>query len=206
MLKILVSLVSLFVQIQSSSYVYRVVKTPIFHFTRSIKQHHIVVIQYDKTKEEYRPGTFAVDFTPTQQNWKTMVRLFLGMNVPAKIRVRFIIDLVSLYHDSDQEIEEKWMQTSINVDPVQLFSPTLTLTKQSIWADPQTMNLYTHNCQHFSRDLVDVLQSDDDDDSTIDDDKKRLKGFFLYDQEDTQPRKQQQQNVGTRQTKRRKPV
>lgn len=134
------------------SYSYRVIKTPIFHFPRSIKQHHIVIIQPDNNGHL----TYAVDYTPINQNWKTMIRLFLGMNVPAEIRVIFLEKNVCLHCGTDEEMEGKWKKANLEVNPL-MFPPILKLKEESKWKDPQKMNMYNHNCQHFSHDLITIL-------------------------------------------------
>jgi hypothetical protein len=132
------------------SYSYRVIKTPIFHFSPAIKQHHVVII-----KTANRNRIYAVDYTPVKQNWKTMIRLFLGMSVPAKIRVIFL-ENDCLHCGTDEEMEEKWKKAKLQVNTL-MFPPILKLKEQSKWKDPQKMNLYVHNCQHFSHDLIAIL-------------------------------------------------
>ena len=134
-------------------YQYRILHTSIFHFTNIIKQHHIVIIEPRHTK----PGLYAVDFTPVKQNsFKTLIYLMIGMNVPAEIRVRYIIDKIDV-NEKDEIIQEKWSSRSLNVEPINVFYPVDELIQRyKKWEKPY-MNLYTRNCQHFSYDLIQIL-------------------------------------------------
>ena len=138
--------------IVNAVYNYRVIKTPIFKFTIYVKQHHVVFIQY-KDKHPFYRGTYAVDFTPIKQTWKTLIRLALGMSIPSKIRIHFIVENVS-FDETDEILEQKWLNSKLLMNPVQLFPPIVKLQEESKWKDPQYMNLYSHNCQHFSHDLI----------------------------------------------------
>lgn len=135
-------------------YQYRILHTPIFHFTNVIKQHHIVIIEPRHTK----PGLYAVDFTPVKQNnLKTLFALLVGMSVPAEIRVRYIADKVNI-DAKDDLILQKWSSHSLKVEPINVFYPVdEVIQRYKKWQKPY-MNLYIRNCQHFSHDLIEILR------------------------------------------------
>jgi hypothetical protein len=90
---------------------------------------------------EHKP-IYAVDFTPVKQgSFSTQVLLLLGRNVPAQIRIRDI-DNLDILNDSDETALEK------------ILSPSTTAHYLSTWP---TMNMYTRNCQHFSRRFIHML-------------------------------------------------
>ena len=110
----------------------RVIKTAILNFAPNFKQHHIVIV------EEYNRILYAIDFTPkNQSSLETLTNLALGRDVPAEIRVKYITN-TDFYND--EKIIEQWLQKSCIPSPF----PQL-----ENW-DSDIMNLYTHNCQHFS--------------------------------------------------------
>ena len=111
---------------------YYIQKTPIFHFLPQLKLHHIVLINQDK-------DMLAIDFTPINQTQpKILLKLASGQNVPAEIRVRKI---------KEWDIEEWSKAPSIDINAVSVLE---NLDKKK-WTK---MNLYKHNCQHFSKELV----------------------------------------------------
>jgi len=113
----------------------RIVKTAVVNFAPSIKQHHVVVI------EQYNRFLYTLDFTPlSQSNWLTLFDLLLGRDVPSEVRVKFINGVD--FHDDDG-IVEQWLNRPCILHGSSLF-PILRTWNET------TMNLYTHNCQHFS--------------------------------------------------------
>ena len=115
----------------------RIIKTAVIHFAPSIKQHHIVII------ERYNRMLCAVDFSPiNQSDSRTLADLVLGCDVPAEVRIKNIIGCD--FYDDDG-IVEQWLTKPC------LASSSLSSTFPELrtW-NGTTMNLYTHNCQHFS--------------------------------------------------------
>jgi len=113
----------------------RIVKTAVVNFAPSIKQHHVFVI------EQYNRILYTVDFSPLDQsNPRTLVDLVLGQDVPSEVRVKFISG-VDFYDDDG--IVEQWLSRPC-VSHGSSLLPILRTWQNS------TMNLYTHNCQHFS--------------------------------------------------------
>ena len=146
----------IYLLVSNHAYKYRIMNTPIFHFTEYIKQHHIILVE-----PLNKNGLYAVDFTPLKQNnWKTLFHLFFGINIPAEIRVRYLMNKNIHLYDDDNIIQEQWTKNSITVNPVNIFYPVelLQINKHK-WKDPQYMNLYSHNCQHFSRDFTEQLEN-----------------------------------------------
>lgn len=112
----------------------RIIKTAVVDFAPDIKQHHIVVI------EQHNRILYTVDFTPLRQSdSRTLTKLLCGQNVPAEVRVKFIVG-VDFYDDNG--VIEQWM-----TKPCVRNIEVLPMLNQ--W-NASTMNFYTHNCQHFS--------------------------------------------------------
>lgn len=123
----------------SHSFRTRIIKTAIVDFLPDYKQHHIVVI------EKHNRILYIVDFSPiNQSNWRTLFRLALAQDVPAEIRVKPIVG-VDFYNDD--LIIDQWLNKKCITNVARVF-PVL-----DHW-NSETMNLYTHNCQHFSSFMV----------------------------------------------------
>jgi len=107
-------------------------KTAIVNIAPNVKQHHIVIV------EEYNRILYAIDFTPIDQSEpKTLLNLILAKNVPAEIRVKYITN--TDFFDDDR-IFDQWLSKPC------IQSPFHSIER---W-NASYMNLYTHNCQHFS--------------------------------------------------------
>lgn len=108
--------------------------------------HHIVLL----SNNPYN-GIYILDFSPINQtSTKTLVNLLLAKNVPGEIRLRNIKEFD--FFENDDKIINFWSHmktsdnlTSINDEEVQQKIAYI----MQMW-NPR-MNLYTHNCQHFSR-------------------------------------------------------
>jgi hypothetical protein len=115
-----------------NGYRMRIMKTAILNIAPNIKEHHIVVV------EEYNRILYAIDFTPIDQSDpKTLLNLFFAKNVPAEIRIKYITN--TDFFD-DNRIFDQWLSKPC------IPSPFSCIEK---W-NATYMNLYTHNCQHFS--------------------------------------------------------
>jgi hypothetical protein len=115
----------------------RIIKTAIIHFAPSIKQHHIVIV------EKYNRILCAVDFSPiNQSDLRTLADLVLGRDVPAEVRVKNIIGVD--FYDDDGIVDQWLLGSSIASGSLSTTFPEL-----RTW-NGTTLNLYTHNCQHFS--------------------------------------------------------
>jgi len=150
---------------------FRILKTAILHLFPSIKLHHIILLSENPSHHVY-----TLDFTPINQtNITTLVKLLLGQNVDAEVRLRYIKmdnegDICSGSGSGsgsgnskiDNAFVEKWSSmnnlnekmskqlsentyNNIDIDNKQLRH----IIKSSfLWHE--YMNLYYHNCQHFS--------------------------------------------------------
>ena len=147
---------------------FRILKTAILHLFPTIKLHHIILLSDNPSHHVY-----TLDFTPINQtNITTLVKLLLGQNVDAEVRLRYIktdngCDICSgnsnneINNKIDTAFVEKWdiinklnekmskqvtKNTYNNIDNKELQD----IIKTSfLWNE--YMNLYNHNCQHFSK-------------------------------------------------------
>jgi hypothetical protein len=137
-----------------------VLKSAIVNFAPDLRLHHIVTITDKNLK------TYAIDFSPINQSLpKTLLKLALGHNVPAETRVRQIP-----YSENECELLENWIvqndkinshsdserksiQVLSSINDQELKQKLLYLTS---WK--KSMNLYTGNCQHFSKYAVKNLK------------------------------------------------
>ena len=124
----------------------RVLSTSILHFAPNIKMHHIVLLSNNPCN-----GIYILDFSPINQtSSKTLMNLLLAKNVPGEIRLRNIKDFD--FFDNDDKIINFWshMKTSDNLASIndKEVQERIAYIMES-WKPG--MNLYTHNCQHFSK-------------------------------------------------------
>jgi hypothetical protein len=139
---------------------FAIIKTPILNTFPKLKLHHIVLLSTNHTN-----GVYAIDFSPYyQSNKKTLLKLLFGFNVQAEIRVRYL----SNYMLSNNEFINKWHIMNVK-DPYKSIELTNNILENNCnkkkycrdndlqlfmkyiinnWSS--SMNLYTHNCQHFS--------------------------------------------------------
>jgi hypothetical protein len=129
----------------------KVLKTSMLSFAPFLKLHHIVLLS--NSNEVY-----TVDFSPINQSRaRTLLKLLIAVNVPAETRIRHIED-VSFFED--EQIEEKWSNMN-NIDFIEsqklsdktykeINDPEMKNIIDKIKEWNNSMNLYTHNCQHFS--------------------------------------------------------
>lgn len=114
----------------------RILYSSALHFLPALKLHHIVLFSNSAGNKVY-----AIDFTPINQtSFSTLSKLLLGKNVPAEIRMIHLDGAHFL--DTDENLIDKWIKNNEN----SVFVNTI---KINDWHNE--MNLYTHNCQHFSK-------------------------------------------------------
>jgi len=155
---------------------FRILKTAILHFLPSVKLHHIILLSENPSHHVY-----TLDFTPINQtNITTLVKLLLGQNVDAEVRLRYIktdngcdICTGNSNNEIDNKIDiafvEKWdninklnektskqltKNTYNNIDNKQLQH---IIESSFLWHE--YMNLYYHNCQHFSKYIYKIYLS-----------------------------------------------
>jgi hypothetical protein len=136
----------LFLSILSSySLQYKIINTPALWKNDRFLFHHIVIVS-KKDKDLY-----AIDFTPVEQTTiKTKLELLLNRNVPGEVRIRHI---TGIDFTDDESIIESWKQNK-NMDSRRVYTAIrdkeLKNVMKMVLEWPDYMNLYTHNCQHFS--------------------------------------------------------
>jgi hypothetical protein len=141
----------------------KVIHTSILNFVPQLKLHHVVVIPEADNKNIY-----IADFSPINQtNLYTLTKLIFGFSVPAEIRLRHInLSKFNLtLNNIDNIVNHKflidtWYNTTT---PNYILSQKVTdqifkkIKNKKIknfiahikkWNS--SMNLYSHNCQHFS--------------------------------------------------------
>ena len=137
----------------------RIIHSSILHFAPSIKLHHIVLLT-DKPKNY----VYTLDFTPINQTYpSTLLKMILAQNVPGEVRLRYI----ETNMENNETIMQKW-SNMINMD--EYGSAELTKTIYNKIYDGQIknivaraftwspyMNLYNHNCQHFSNYVKNIM-------------------------------------------------
>jgi hypothetical protein len=143
---------------------FRVLKTAILQFFPTIKLHHIILLSDNPSHHVY-----TLDFTPINQtNITTLVKLLLGQNVDAEVRLRYITmdnerDICS--GNSNNEIDNAFVEKWDNINKLnekmskQLSKNTYNTINnkqlqhiiESSFLWHEYMNLYNHNCQHFSK-------------------------------------------------------
>lgn len=156
-----ISVISILIGDPLSIYNLKLIKTPILNFIPFLKLHHIVLLS-SKAKD----GSYAIDFSPFyQSNKKTLFKLFLGKNVDAEIRIRFIPNNIN---NDDKNIIDYWYNSN-SIIPYESKNKSIEILSNMCnenclckdenmqhifknimneWSD--SMNLYNHNCQHFS--------------------------------------------------------
>lgn len=136
-----------------SHIVYRVLHSSALHFIPFIKQHHIFVFS---DKPQYY--VYTLDFSPiNQKNASVLLDMLFARNVPGEIRLRQVMTNI----ENDDMIIQKWNKMN-EVDALSSWKLSRNIylkirnlqikaiVDKSLTWQPY-MNLYTHNCQHFSR-------------------------------------------------------
>ena len=123
----------------------RVLYSAALHFLPALKVHHIVLFSNDKGNKVY-----AIDFTPINQtSFSTLSKLLLGKNVPAEIRMIHLDG--SHFLDTDERLIEKWIKKNDDLRNANANANANVNVNIKIDGWKSEMNLYTHNCQHFSK-------------------------------------------------------
>ena len=141
----------------NESFNIKILKTSILSFAPQLKLHHIVII-------ENKSDLYSIDFSPINQtSQKILLKLLFAQNVSAEIRLRKI-ENISFYED--EKIIDNWSGTiKTNYKESQELSDIVYnnnedeniknfIDKINYW--DKKMNLYNHNCQHFSKFVKDL--------------------------------------------------
>lgn len=128
--------------ITSNAIRFKVIHTSILEYFPLLKLHHIIVLSNSTNK------VYTIDFTPNnQEKIITQLKLLSSCNVAGEIRVHMIKDVD---FNNDEEIVNKWIEYTEKSNGNIYDSEVNTIIKQVKEEWSQDMNLYTHNCQHFS--------------------------------------------------------
>ena len=131
---------------------YHVLHSSALHFMPFIKQHHIFVFT---DKPQYY--VYTLDFSPfNQKNVSILLQMLFARNVPGEIRLRHVITNIE---NSDRIIEQwnkmnrvdalsSWKLSKNIYNKIRNPQIKAIVDKSLTW--PPYMNLYNHNCQHFS--------------------------------------------------------
>jgi len=133
---------------------YRVLHSGILGFLPELKLHHLVVLSPTKKSTD----TYVIDFSPLNAGSpSTLLKLALSMNVPAETRLRVIRNGSGM---TDNEFIGAWhaMNPVDTTESLELSNKVyrsirdrrLKTLLDSVFTWNNEMNLYTHNCQHFS--------------------------------------------------------
>uniref|UniRef100_A0A6C0BAA1 PPPDE domain-containing protein n=1 Tax=viral metagenome TaxID=1070528 RepID=A0A6C0BAA1_9ZZZZ len=122
-----------------TKYNIKILKTPMVDFLPRLNLHHVVIL---KEKEKEKSSIYAIDFTPIDQHKvETLKNLLSGKHVPAEVR---IIPILTSSFDNEEALLNEWeLKREKSRKPIAL--PILDGWKSD------TIHLYKHNCQHFSR-------------------------------------------------------
>jgi len=146
----------LFVISYQSQITFRILQSSVLHFAPFIKLHHIVLLS-----EKPKQHVYTLDFTPINQTHRsTLLKMLFARNVPAEVRLRYI----ETNMENNETIMQKW-SSMINMDEYGSAKLSKTVynniyneqiknivTRAFTWSP--YMNLYKHNCQHFSHYVI----------------------------------------------------
>lgn len=140
---------------------FSVIKSPILNNFPELKLHHIVLLSTNKTD-----GIYALDFSPYyQSDKKTLLKLLFGFNVKAELRIRYLSNyllknnnFINIWHNMNskdpyesKELTNNILENMCNKKKKYCRNYDLQYFIKNIikkWSN--SMNLYNHNCQHFS--------------------------------------------------------
>ena len=152
--------VLLFITRYNSDITFRVIKSSILHFAPMIKLHHIVSLS---DNPEYY--VYTLDFTPINQSHASTLLKMIVTNIPGEVRLRRIETNI----ENTDMILQKWNNMN-NVDTYESKKLTKSVyneinnieIKNIIYTSLSWlpyMNLYKHNCQHFSNYVIDKIRN-----------------------------------------------
>ena len=142
-----------------SHIVYRVLYSSALHFMPFIRQHHIFVLS--DNPQHY---VYTLDFTPlNQKNVSVLLEMLFARNVSGEIRLRHVMTNI----ENDDIIIQKWNKMN-EIDALsswiiskniyhKIRNPQIkAIVDKSLTWQPY-MNLYNHNCQHFSHYVKNIM-------------------------------------------------
>lgn len=140
----------------SNALQYKIINTSILSYLPFLKLHHIVVLTNNKQ-------IYTIDFTPKkQEQLSTQLHMLYYYDVPGEIRIRQLKNGVTPSDfTNDEKIVESWIEEtahSVNYPISKIKDKKIrTVVQQIVKEWRQDMNLYTHNCQHFSNYFINRL-------------------------------------------------
>ena len=158
---------SFIIRAGSFSYKTKIINTAILSFLPNLKQHHIILLKKDNkrekiifNKESKITDVYIFDYTPKYQpDFLGYIKMFLGYKLPGTIRV------VHLKKSNEKDIIDDWcnfINSNQNIDNAKTSESIKTLGDKKIvkilndW--DKSFNLYSNNCQHFSKNFTKSLQ------------------------------------------------
>ena len=150
-----------FVSYYHSQITYRVLYSSALHFLPFIRQHHIFVLSDNPDCYVY-----TLDFSPfNQKNTSILLKILFARNVPGEIRLRKIMTNIRNDNIVIQEWNEmnrvdartSWQLSNNLYHKIRNPQIKAIVDKSFTWAP--YMNLYNHNCQHFSRFVKNITRS-----------------------------------------------
>lgn len=138
---------------QQNLITFRIIQSSALHFLPIIKLHHIVLLSDNPKKYVY-----TLDFTPINQtHTDTLLKLLFAQNVTAEVRLRYIETniennkfIIEKWSDMNKVDEDASYQLSKRVYSKIYNNKIRNIISASFMWLPY-MNLYDHNCQHFSK-------------------------------------------------------
>jgi hypothetical protein len=138
---------------QQNLITFRIIQSSALHFLPIIKLHHIVLLSDNPKKYVY-----TLDFTPINQtHTDTLLKLLFAQNVTAEVRLRYIETnienkefIIQKWSDMNKVDEDASYQLSKRVYSKIYNKKIRNIISASFMWLPY-MNLYDHNCQHFSK-------------------------------------------------------
>jgi hypothetical protein len=127
-------------------------QSSIHRFIPFVKLHHTVLLS-DKPNHH----VYTLDFTPINQTQtSTLLKLFIGQNVPGEIRLRYIetsientkviLEKWDNINKVNEYVSEKHSETVYN----KIYNSEIRNIINNTFEWTPYMNLYNHNCRHFS--------------------------------------------------------
>ena len=140
------SLISYYANIET-----RVMNTSVHWACPFLKLHHLVLFSNPSVER----SVYIVDFSPVNQtDTSTLKNLVMGKNVPGELRIRYLKN--ATIHDDEKILDiidsrEKYVATKDKriqkiIEKIQTWNET-------------DMNMYTRNCQHFSKFAIKKMRS-----------------------------------------------
>jgi len=124
------------------SFILNIIKTPILKFLPNINNHHIIVLYNNNNNNIY-----TIDFSPINNNFETLIKLFVGNNVSSIIRIKNFNYNNSLY---SKDFIKKW-ENEKNFSFFNIKDKKIKDFLYKHYFVNREMNLYNYNSKHFAK-------------------------------------------------------